>query len=48
MARASSYGIALGLTKGLIMALGAGVIITTAIVFPGAGYLYKEFKKEKY
>ena len=48
MARASSYGIALGLTKGLIMALGAGVIITTAIVFPGAGYLYKEFKKEKW
>ena len=48
MARVSNYGIAVGLTKGLILALGAGAVITTAIVFPGAGYIYKEFKKEKW
>jgi len=48
MPKASSYGIAAGLTKGLIVAIGAGAVITTALVFPATGYLCKEFEKEKW
>lgn len=34
------------LTKTILASLGTGVIITTALLFPGAGLIYKEFKKE--
>ena len=37
-----------GLTKGLLLTLAAGVVVGTALVFPGAGLLYKEFKKKQW
>jgi len=37
-----------GLTKGLLMTLGAGVVISAALAFPGAGLLYREFKKKQW
>lgn len=37
-----------GLTKALLLTLGTGVVIGTALVFPGAGFLYKEFKKQQW
>lgn len=37
-----------GLTKALLLTLGAGVVIGTALVFPGVGLLYKEFKKQQW
>lgn len=39
---------ALGLTKALLMALGAGAVIGVALLFPGAGWIYREFKKEQW
>ncbi|OGH09017.1 MAG: CRISPR-associated endonuclease Cas2 [Candidatus Levybacteria bacterium RBG_16_35_6] len=46
--RRSSYGIAQGITKGLLIGLGAGAVITVALVFPGIGQLYKAIEKEKW
>lgn len=37
-----------GLTKGLLMTLGVGVVIGAALAFPAAGLLYKEFKKKQW
>ncbi len=37
-----------GLTKALLLTLGIGVVIGTALVFPGVGLLYKEFKKQQW
>ncbi len=37
-----------GLTKALLLTLGTGAIIGTALIFPGAGLLYKEFKKQQW
>lgn len=37
-----------GLTKALLLTLGTGVVIGTALVFPGVGLLYKEFKKKQW
>lgn len=37
-----------GLTKTLLLTVGAGVVIGTALVFPGAGFLYKKFKKQQW
>lgn len=37
-----------GLTKALLLTLGTGVVIGTALVFPGAGFLYREFKKQQW
>ncbi len=37
-----------GLTKALLLTLGAGVVIGAALVFPGAGLLYREFKKKQW
>lgn len=37
-----------GLTKTLLLTVGAGVVIGTALVFPGAGFLYREFKKQQW
>ncbi len=37
-----------GLTKALLLTIGAGVVIGGALVFPGAGLLYKEFKKKQW
>lgn len=37
-----------GLTKALLMALGAGAIIGIVLLFPGMGWVYKEFKKEQW
>ena len=37
-----------GLTKALLMTLGTGVVIGGALIFPGAGFLYKQFKKEQW
>lgn len=37
-----------GLTKALILTLGTGAIIGTALVFPGVGLLYREFKKQQW
>lgn len=48
MARNNEIGLTKGLTKIVLMSLGAGAIIGTALIFPGVGYLYKEFKKEQW
>lgn len=48
MSETRDLGLAKGLTKALLVGLGAGAIIGLALVFPGAGYLYKEFKKEQW
>lgn len=37
-----------GLTKALLVTLGAGVAIGAALTFPGAGLLYREFKKKQW
>jgi len=37
-----------GLTKALLVTLGTGVVIGTALAFPGACLLYKEFKKKQW
>lgn len=37
-----------GLTKALLLTLGTGVAIGTALVFPGVGLLYREFKKKQW
>ncbi len=37
-----------GLTKGLLALLAGGAAIGTALVFPAAGIIYKEFKKQKW
>lgn len=37
-----------GLTKALLVGIGAGAVITPELVFPTGGYLYKEFNKEKW
>lgn len=48
MAKNSEAGLAKGLTKMVLMSLGTGAIIGIALIFPGIGYLYKEFKKEQW
>ncbi|MBI2032791.1 MAG: CRISPR-associated endonuclease Cas2 [Candidatus Levybacteria bacterium] len=48
MAKMDDVGLGKGLTKVVLMSLGAGVIIGTALLFPGIGILYKEFKKEQW
>mgnify|MGYP001558009959 CR=1 FL=1 len=37
-----------GLTKALLGALAVGAVVGVALVFPTAGLLYKEFKKEEW
>lgn len=37
-----------GLTKGILIALGAGTVIGVALMFPHIGWLYKEFKREQW
>lgn len=37
-----------GLTKALLLTLGAGVVIGGALIFPSAGILYREFKKQQW
>ena len=37
-----------GLTKTLLLTLGTGVVIGAALAFPGAGLLYREFKKKQW
>ncbi len=37
-----------GITKAILITLGTGAVITLAIAFPGAGYVYKAFKKEQW
>lgn len=37
-----------GLTKAVLLTLGAGAVIGVALMFPGAGLLYKEFKKQQW
>lgn len=37
-----------GLTKALLTLLAGGAVITTALIFPGSGYLYKEYKKDQW
>lgn len=37
-----------GLTRGVLLALGAGAVIGIALVFPVIGWIYKEFKKEQW
>lgn len=37
-----------GLTKALLGALTVGAIITTALIFPGVGFLIREFKRERW
>lgn len=37
-----------GITKAILLALGAGAIIGIALAFPGLGYLYKEINREKW
>lgn len=37
-----------GLTKGILLGLGSGAIIGVALLFPGAGWIFKEFQKEKW
>lgn len=48
MAKVSQRGVATGLTKGILIGLGAGVVVGAALVFPGIGILYKAFKKEQW
>lgn len=35
-------------TKTILSALGVGAVIGVALLFPGAGFVYKEFKKEEW
>lgn len=37
-----------GLTKAILTLLAGGAVIGAALVFPGAGYIYKEYKKEQW
>ncbi len=37
-----------GLTKAILGGIAAGAVIGTALIFPAAGFLYKEFKKEQW
>ncbi len=37
-----------GLTKAILVGVGAGVLIGTALIFPGVGFLYKELGKKKW
>lgn len=48
MRRDGDLGLAKGLTKVILSGIGAGAVIGLALVFPGAGYVYKEFKKEQW
>lgn len=48
MSRQREKTVIAGLTKGLLLTLGAGVVIGTALLFPGIGLLYKEFKKQQW
>lgn len=48
MSGVSDKGLAKGLTKAVLIGLGTGAIIGTALIFPGIGYLYKQFKKEQW
>jgi len=40
-----AVGVVKGLTKALLMGVGAGAVIGVGLAFPGIGLLYKEFKK---
>ncbi|MDO8621372.1 MAG: CRISPR-associated endonuclease Cas2 [Candidatus Levybacteria bacterium] len=48
MSRKREGAVIAGLTKALLLTLGTGVVIGTALVFPGIGLLYKEFKKQQW
>ena len=48
MSRQRERAIIGGLTKALLMTLGAGVVIGAALAFPAAGLLYREFKKKQW
>lgn len=37
-----------GLTKAVILTLGAGVVIGGALLFPGMGWVYREFKRKQW
>lgn len=48
MANSREKALATGLTKGILVALGAGAVIGVALMFPGLGWVYKEFKKKQW
>lgn len=48
MSKDNDLALARGLTKAVLVGLGAGAVISTALLFPGIGLLYKEFKKEQW
>ena len=48
MSRKREGAVIAGLTKALLLTLGTGVVIGTALVFPGVGLLYREFKKQQW
>ncbi len=48
MSKTKDWGLAKGLTKAVLVGLGTGAVIGVALIFPGAGYLYKKFKKEQW
>lgn len=48
MVEDEKHVLARGITKSLLLTLGAGAVIGIALVFPGIGYLFKEFDKEKW
>lgn len=37
-----------GVTKAILLGLGAGAVIGMALLFPGIGYLYRELDKQKW
>lgn len=48
MSRKREGAVIAGLTKALLLTLGAGAVIGTALLFPGVGLLYREFKKQQW
>lgn len=48
MAKLRVSGIGGGITKAILLALGTGAIIGIALLFPGVGYLYKEFTRARW
>lgn len=37
-----------GLTKAILLTLGAGAVISVALLFPGLGFVYKELKRQQW
>ena len=42
------YVLAKGVTKAILLALGTGAVIGTALIFPGIGLVVKEFNRERW